>query len=126
VQISDGEWIDVLPVAGSLVINAGDLIARWTNDRWKSNVHRVINPPRSLTGSAQRLSIVLFTGPDPTAAIACLPGCAGRYARILSADHCGRSRARKSTLDARLRRSLASHRASAFDALGFGRYEHPQ
>jgi isopenicillin N synthase-like dioxygenase len=92
VQLADGEWLDVLPVAGSLVINAGDLIQRWTNDRWRSNVHRVINPPRALTGSAQRLSIVLFTGPDPRAEIACLPGCApagsaGTYPPIIAGDH---------------------------------------
>jgi isopenicillin N synthase-like dioxygenase len=92
VQLADGEWIDVLPVAGSLVINAGHLVQRWTNDRWRSNVHRVINPPRALTGSAQRLSIVLFTGPDPRAEIACLPGCApagsaGTYPPIIAGDH---------------------------------------
>lgn len=91
VQIPGGEWIDVPPVADSLVINAGDVIQRWTNDRWRSNVHRVINPPRSLTGSSERYSIVLFTGPDPAATIACLPGCAAdgveHYAPIVALDH---------------------------------------
>src|SRR5262249_16781651 len=38
----DGAWSDVHPVRGGLVINSGDLIARWTNDRWKSDFHRVI------------------------------------------------------------------------------------
>ncbi len=33
------------PIPGTLVVNAGDLIQRWTNDRWISNVHRVANPP---------------------------------------------------------------------------------
>ena len=92
VQMPDGAWIDISPVDGALVINAGDLIQRWTNDRWRSNVHRVINPPRSATGSSERLSIVLFTGPDPASEIACLPNCAApdgavNYPPIIAADH---------------------------------------
>ncbi|MDB5803452.1 MAG: 2OG-Fe(II) oxygenase [Betaproteobacteria bacterium] len=88
----DGSWVDVPPVRGALVVNAGDLLARWTNDRWKSNVHRVINPPKSLTGSTRRLSIVLFTGPNADARIECLPSCQGpanpaKYAPIIAHDH---------------------------------------
>ena len=71
----EGDWVDVPPVRGALVVNAGDLLMRWTNNRWKSNLHRVINPPRSLTGSTRRLSIVLFTGPNNDAVIECLPTC---------------------------------------------------
>jgi len=81
-------WQDVKPVAGTLVINAGDLIQRWTNDRWISNVHRVANPPRDRTSGTRRLSIVLFTGPNADAEIACLPGCgAAKYPSILAAEH---------------------------------------
>ena len=92
VQSPDGAWVDVPPVPGALVINAGDLLARWTNDRWKSNVHRVINPPRGLTGSTRRLSIVLFIGPNPDALIECLPTCQGparppKYDPVLAHDH---------------------------------------
>ncbi len=70
-----GEWLDVMPVARSFVINVGDLMARWTNDRWVSTLHRVINPPRHLTGSTKRLSLVLFSGPNEDAIISCLPTC---------------------------------------------------
>jgi isopenicillin N synthase-like dioxygenase len=92
VRVGDDAWVDVIPVDGALVINAGDLIQRWTNDRWRSNVHRVINPPRSLTGSSRRLSIVFFTGPSPDAEIACLPSCipcgeTARYSPIIAAAH---------------------------------------
>ena len=81
-------WIDVKPVPGTLVINAGDLIQRWTNDRWVSNVHRVVNPPRDRTSGTRRLSIVLFTGPNSDAEIACLPGCgAPHYPPILAGLH---------------------------------------
>jgi isopenicillin N synthase-like dioxygenase len=88
-QVKSGaDWIDVAPVPGTLVINAGDLIQRWTNDRWISNVHRVVNPPRGRTAGTRRLSIVLFTGPNSDAQIACLPGCgAAKYPPILAGLH---------------------------------------
>jgi isopenicillin N synthase-like dioxygenase len=77
VQLPDGGWIDVAPVPGAFVINAGDLLSRWTNGRWKSNLHRVVNPPRDLGRSARRISIVFFTGPNHDAVISCLPTCQG-------------------------------------------------
>jgi isopenicillin N synthase-like dioxygenase len=83
----DGSWQPVPPVPGSFVINIGELLARWTNDRWRATLHRVVNPPRALTGSTQRLSLVLFTGPGSESEIACLPTCQGtanppRYAPV--------------------------------------------
>jgi isopenicillin N synthase-like dioxygenase len=89
---ADGDWVDVRPVPGTLVINSGDLLQRWTNDRWRSNLHRVVNPPRNVTGTTARLSMVFFTGPDPRTMIECLPTCAGndrpaRYAPIMAQDH---------------------------------------
>ncbi len=87
VKTADG-WQDVKAIPGTLVINAGDLIQRWTNDRWVSNVHRVANPLRGLTGSTRRLSVVLFTGPNADAQIATLPGCGeSKYPPILAGVH---------------------------------------
>ncbi|MGE5145578.1 MAG: 2OG-Fe(II) oxygenase family protein, partial [Candidatus Eiseniibacteriota bacterium] len=71
----DGEWLDVPHVPGCFVVNIGDMLARWTNDRWVSTLHRVVNPPRDATGSTRRLSLVLFTGPNDDATVACLPTC---------------------------------------------------
>ena len=71
----DGTWRDATPVPGSFVINVGDLMSRWTNGRWRSTLHRVINPPRDLTGSTRRLSLVCFTGPNEATEVSCLPGC---------------------------------------------------
>jgi isopenicillin N synthase-like dioxygenase len=71
----DGTWHDAVPAPGSFVINVGDLMSRWTNGRWRSTLHRVVNPPRDLTGSTQRLSMVAFTGPNENAQVACLPSC---------------------------------------------------
>jgi isopenicillin N synthase-like dioxygenase len=65
----DGEWVDVVPPAGTFVINIGDQLAQWTNDRWVSTKHRVINP----TGEAarrRRLSMAFFCQPDYDAAVA--------------------------------------------------------
>ncbi|HEY0107230.1 MAG TPA: 2-oxoglutarate and iron-dependent oxygenase domain-containing protein [Rhizomicrobium sp.] len=88
-QVKSGaDWIDVPAVPGTLVINAGDLIQRWTGDRWISNVHRVVNPPRDRTTGTRRLSIVLFTGPNADARIECLPGCGPvKYPPILAGLH---------------------------------------
>lgn len=88
-QVQMGEeWIDVRPVPGTLVINAGDLIQRWTNDRWRSNVHHVVNPPRDRASGTRRLSIVLFTGPNADAVIECLPGCGEpKYPPIVAGLH---------------------------------------
>ena len=49
----DGSWIDVSPPAGSFVVNIGDLMMVWTNDRWLSNLHRVVNPPCRAQGRHQ-------------------------------------------------------------------------
>ena len=46
----DGRWIPIPSVPGAFVVNVGDLLARWTNDRWVSTMHRVVNP--DLTPSA--------------------------------------------------------------------------
>jgi isopenicillin N synthase-like dioxygenase len=85
-------WVDALPVEGAFTVNCGDLMSRWTNGCWKSNIHRVINPPRALTGSSRRLSVVMFTGPDYESEIRCLPSCESaqqpaRFAPIRCWDH---------------------------------------
>jgi isopenicillin N synthase-like dioxygenase len=73
---SEGTWHTVPPSPGGFVINVGDLLSRWTNGRWRSTLHRVVNPGRDLTGSTQRLSMVVFFSPNEASDIACLPSCA--------------------------------------------------
>jgi isopenicillin N synthase-like dioxygenase len=66
----DGAWIDVRIPDDLLVVNLGDLMAIWTNDRWVSNPHRVVNPP-----DTDRYSMPLFVTPPYHAEIACLESC---------------------------------------------------
>lgn len=72
---NDGDWHEVPGNREGFVINVGDLMSRWTNGRWRSTLHRVVNPGRELTGSTQRLSMVAFFGPNENSEIACLPSC---------------------------------------------------
>jgi len=70
VRRRDGEWIDVQVPDGHLVVNLGDLLAIWTNDRYVSNPHRVINPPE-----LDRYSIPLFVTPPFHLTIEALETC---------------------------------------------------
>lgn len=45
-----GGFVDATPMEGTVVVNAGDLLARWSNDTIKSTVHRVVEPPRGAEG----------------------------------------------------------------------------
>jgi isopenicillin N synthase-like dioxygenase len=70
----DGEWIDAPWVEGGLIVNTGDLLRRWTNDRWCSNRHRVLPPPVD-EPDEELLSLVFFHEPSYDAMIEALPSC---------------------------------------------------
>jgi len=83
VQIRDGSWIDVETVPDRFVINIGDLLMRWSNDRWVSNPHRVVNPPAEIAARTRRLSIAFFMHPNYDAVIECIaPAGAAKYPPI--------------------------------------------
>lgn len=75
VMTKSGNWFDVPAVKGALVVNIGDLMAEWTNDRWVSTLHRVVNPPRDAANDSRRISLVFFHQPNYDAMISCLPTC---------------------------------------------------
>ena len=62
VQRHDGEWIDAIAEPDELMINVGDMLSRHTNNKLKSTIHRVVNPPRELWGTS-RYSIPFFMHP---------------------------------------------------------------
>ena len=86
VEGADGRWHDVHADAGSFVVNLGDAMARWTNDRWRSTMHRVQVP------DGRRQSIAFFHNANWDARIECLPTCLGldqqpRYDPIEAGPH---------------------------------------
>lgn len=88
----DGAWMDVPYVEGAFVINLGDLMADWTNDRWVSTLHRVVNPPLAAGASGRRLSMTFFHQPNYDAMIECLPTCTSterppRHSTTTSGEH---------------------------------------
>ncbi len=62
VQNHKGEWLDAIAEPDELMINVGDMLSRHTNNKLKSTIHRVINPPRELWGTS-RYSIPFFMHP---------------------------------------------------------------
>jgi isopenicillin N synthase-like dioxygenase len=93
-QVRDvhGAWHDVPSVPGAYVVNVGDVLARWTNDRWRSTVHRVVVPPGDTTERCERYSIAFFHNANWDARIGCIPTCLAegatpRYEPVLAGRH---------------------------------------
>ncbi|UMB61622.1 isopenicillin N synthase family oxygenase [Lutibacter sp. A80] len=74
VQNKQGEWIAVTALPEQLVINVGDMLERLTNNKLRSTIHRVVNPPREEWGNS-RYSIPFFTHPISEMSLNCLPEC---------------------------------------------------
>ncbi len=72
VRLPSGRWIDAPPIAGAFLVNGGDMLRRWTNDRFLATPHRVINR----TG-ARRYAIPFFFDCWADHVMTCLPTCTG-------------------------------------------------
>jgi isopenicillin N synthase-like dioxygenase len=88
VRGDDGAWHEVPHLEGAYIVNIGDCMARWTNDRWVSTMHRVVNPDGSAARDP-RMSIVFFQQPNDDAIVSCIPTCTDarnlpKYAPITS------------------------------------------
>jgi isopenicillin N synthase-like dioxygenase len=84
----DNQWQDVISDPGCFLINLGDLTAQWTNDRWRSTLHRVLPPEPG----QQRRSVAFFHDGNYDALIECLPTCTSpdnpsKYAPIRAGEH---------------------------------------
>jgi isopenicillin N synthase-like dioxygenase len=91
VRMPDGSWAGVRPKPQEFVVNLGDMMARWTNERWASTLHRVVNPPLGVARS-RRLSIGMFVHPNYDQKIECVPTCLAegekpRYPVISAGEH---------------------------------------
>lgn len=71
----DGDWADVPMVEGAYIVNIGDLLMRWTNDRWVSTIHRVANPPEEVRRTTDRMSIAFFFVPNHDVEVNCIESC---------------------------------------------------
>jgi len=88
ILLPSGEWAEVPPVDGAFVINIGDLMALWTNDRWVSTLHRVVNPSPEDGGMDRRQSFAFFHQPNWDAEIAVLPGSGSpKYEQVRSGPY---------------------------------------
>jgi isopenicillin N synthase-like dioxygenase len=70
-----GDWADVPLIEEGFIINIGDLLMRWTNDKWVSTIHRVVNPPEEVRRHVDRMSIAYFFVPDHDVEVRCLESC---------------------------------------------------
>lgn len=87
VQRRDGTWLAVDVPDGAMVVNLGDMLARWTNDRYVSTPHRVANPE-----TRDRYSVPFFVNPDADAVVEPMPSCVSsanpaRYEPIRASDY---------------------------------------
>jgi isopenicillin N synthase-like dioxygenase len=82
----DGVWVEAKPIEGTLVINVGDLLERWSNDRFASTRHRVINH-----SGRTRMSIASFYDPSFDAIVdprdLGVPDGAAHYPPIAAGEH---------------------------------------
>ncbi len=74
VKNNNGEWIDAIAADDEIVINVGDMLSRYTNDKLKSTIHRVVNPPKELWGKS-RYSIPFFLHPVGSMKLNVLENC---------------------------------------------------
>jgi len=74
VLTKEGEWVDAIPQEDELVINVGDMLERHTNNKLRSTIHRVVNPPKEEWGNP-RYSIPFFMHPRGDMKLNCMPEC---------------------------------------------------
>ncbi len=77
IKLASGKWVRAPLVDDAFIVNIGDMMARWTNDRWVSTLHRVVQPDGQSDGVQRRQSMAYFYNTNFDAAIDCIPSCLG-------------------------------------------------
>lgn len=98
----DGQWLVPRPPPGSFIVNCGDLLAAWTNDRWRSTIHRVGGPGARI--DQRRQSLVFFHQPALDVTLSCVETCVGpdnpaRFQPITLREHFTNQQRRLATKD---------------------------
>lgn len=98
-----GSFVHVDPKPGTILVNVGYLLMRWSNGHWKNTIHRVSEPPHwkdqgSADAIPERYSIAYFSAPDPATVVEALPCCCGdqapkRWKSVNAGDYLRRKRA---------------------------------
>lgn len=118
----EGTWYDASPLPGAFVVNIGDLMAQWTNDRWRSTLHRVLPPARPDAGVNRRRSMAFFFDGNWDLVVAPLDTCVteanpARYAPVQAGEHLMAKLLGPRTLQAsKAASTLGADRAAAVDA----------
>jgi len=81
----NGQFVPATPIKGTILVNIADLMQRWTSDKLKSTVHRVVIPEVEIKRRVPRRSLVFFVDPDTDAPITCLDG-SNKYPPITSGE----------------------------------------
>lgn len=71
---NNGEWVDAIAEDDEIIVNIGDMLSRHTNNKLKSTIHRVVNPPKDLWNSS-RYSIPFFLHPRLEMPLDCIESC---------------------------------------------------
>ena len=71
-RLPSGEWLAPPVIAGTFLVNLGNVMRRWSNDRFLSTPHGVLND-----SGRDRYSIAFFYSPNPASTIECVPSCTG-------------------------------------------------
>ncbi len=85
VKTPDGDWIRAPSLDDGFIVNIGDLMAHWTNNRWVSTLHRVVAPHGEPV--PRRQSLAYFMNPNYDAEISVLPNCGSRSDAITAGQY---------------------------------------
>lgn len=92
VKLPSGRWAAAPLVEDAFIINIGDMMSRWTNDRWVSTLHRVTQPEAAENGATRRQSMAFFHNTNFDAEIECISTCLGteaqpKYSPVLAGQY---------------------------------------